>query len=72
MRTKFSTVGLRACRVWNNEKQALKYEEVDTKADGLRPWVQVSGLWWQGRQYGLTLNIVDLRVDAAEAVAAPW
>ncbi len=71
MRTTFSTVGLSACRFWNEEKQALKYEEVDTKTAGLRPWVQVSGLWWQGRQYGLTLNIVDLRVEAAEAVAAP-
>ena len=72
MRTKFSTVGLSACRFWNNEKQALKYEEVDTKTAGLRPWVQVSGLWWQGRQYGLTLNIVDLRVNATEAAVAPW
>jgi hypothetical protein len=71
-RTKISTAGLTACRFWGADMMPIPFEDVDTKASGLLPFVQISGLWQQGRQYGLTLLCTDIQVRPAAAAVCPF
>ncbi len=50
----------------------MKYEDVDTKGSTMTPFIQITSFWWQGRQWGCTLDIVDMRVEAATATVCPF
>ena len=71
-RSKLNTVGLSACRFWDENKMPLKYEDVDTKTARMQPYCQLANLWMQGRQFGVTLNCLDLQIISAAPAVCPF
>ena len=73
LRTKLNTVGAKPCRFFMHpDKTQVSYDDLNLRNSRVRPHICFKGLWKQGGQWGLQLEVLNLLVQSAADAPIPF
>ena len=73
VRTKIQTAGFYACRFFlAPEKTKVTFDDLNLRGSTVRPHIRFKGLWRQGGQWGLQLEVINLLVQPTSEAPDPF
>ena len=73
LRTKLNCKGQRSCKFYESPSRLQKtYDAFDLKASSVRPFLQLKGIWQQGGQWGLQIEVLSLFIAPGAEAPCPF